>query len=78
MAKAKDITLGNEDIQYNLRIPPFWPEDPDLWFAQLERQFTLCNITSDSVKYSPPVPHRTKAKTRGKGYNKLATDKRKI
>ncbi|XP_022198462.2 uncharacterized protein LOC111055518 [Nilaparvata lugens] len=35
-----------------VRIPPFWPADPELWFAQIENQFTLANITSDDTKFS--------------------------
>ena len=34
-----------------IKIPPFWPEDPAVWFAQLEAQFALANITQDSTKY---------------------------
>ncbi|KYN23218.1 hypothetical protein ALC57_04362 [Trachymyrmex cornetzi] len=34
-----------------LRIPPFWPEEPELWFAQIEGQFELCRITSDHERY---------------------------
>lgn len=34
-----------------VRVPPFWPHDPELWFAQLEGQFLVNNITSDSTKY---------------------------
>jgi hypothetical protein len=28
-----------------IRVPPFWPEKPAVWFAQLEGQFALSNIT---------------------------------
>ncbi|XP_071573357.1 uncharacterized protein [Temnothorax nylanderi] len=37
-----------------VRIPPFWGDKPELWFAQLEGQFTLIvsGITQDSTKYS--------------------------
>lgn len=35
-----------------VKVPPFWPDDPELWFAQLEGQFALANITVDSTKYN--------------------------
>lgn len=35
-----------------LRAPPFWPDEPELWFAQLESQFTLIGLTQDSTKYA--------------------------
>ncbi|XP_071634203.1 uncharacterized protein [Temnothorax longispinosus] len=34
-----------------IRIPPFWGDEPELWFAQLETQFTISGITQDSTKY---------------------------
>lgn len=34
-----------------IRVPPFWPADPFLWFAQLEGQFLIHNITRDDTKY---------------------------
>lgn len=35
-----------------MRIPPFWPEDPELWFVQVETQFALANVTTDETKYN--------------------------
>jgi len=35
-----------------VKIPPFWNDEPELWFAQLEGQFILSGITQDSTKYS--------------------------
>ena len=34
-----------------IRVPPFWPEKPAVWFAQFEGQFALSNITQDSTKF---------------------------
>lgn len=35
-----------------LRVPPFSPEEPEIWFALLEGQFEAHNITSDAIKYT--------------------------
>lgn len=34
-----------------VKVPPFWPDEPALWFAQLEAQFALAQITTDSTKF---------------------------
>jgi hypothetical protein len=38
-----------------VRLPPFWFDKPNVWFAQAEAQFTLAGITSDSTKYNHVV-----------------------
>ena len=40
-----------------LKIPPFWADEPELWFAQLEGQFLLGGITQDSTKYAYVLSH---------------------
>ncbi|XP_050505243.1 uncharacterized protein LOC114333325 [Diabrotica virgifera virgifera] len=35
-----------------IKIPPFWPNDPEIGFLQIENQFTLVNITSDATKFN--------------------------
>jgi hypothetical protein len=34
-----------------VRLPPFWPERPAVWFAQAEAQFTLAGISSERIKF---------------------------
>lgn len=54
-------TVGNEnqaltaDIEavsnVQVRLPPFWPKNPAVWFTQVEALFDLRRITSQRVKY---------------------------
>lgn len=44
-------------FRVGVRVPPFWPDDPALWFAQLEGQFILSNITSDTTKFYYVTSH---------------------
>lgn len=43
--------IGPEVLRVGVRVPPFWPEEPALWFAQVESQFTLSKITTDETKF---------------------------
>ena len=39
----------------SVKLPEFWPEEPDVWFIQAEAEFDLRKITQDSTKYSHVV-----------------------
>lgn len=60
MANQEARTTGSgggpsELYRVGVKVPPFWPEEPAVWFAQLEMQFDLAGIVSDRTKFSYAV-----------------------
>ena len=38
-------------IVTNVKLPPFWASNPQLWFIQTEIQFAIHKVTTDVTKY---------------------------
>ncbi|GBM86280.1 Transposon Tf2-8 polyprotein [Araneus ventricosus] len=45
---SDDATIARVGV----KLPPFWKENPALWFVQLEAQFALAGITVDDTKFN--------------------------
>lgn len=55
-----NILAANNNLQgrvntTQIKIPPFWKADPELWFLQIEAQFTSAGIRTDLSKYNQIV-----------------------
>lgn len=48
---------GIDVFRVGVRVPPFWPEEPDIWFAQIEGQFAISGIKDDNTKFNYVIAH---------------------
>lgn len=48
---------GGSIERVGVRVPPFYQTKPSLWFATLESQFAIANITQDATKYHYAISH---------------------
>lgn len=54
---VNSAALPPDVCRVGIKVPPFWPEKPAIWFAQIEGQFAICNIKVDETKYYYVMAH---------------------
>lgn len=54
MPNDKDTSLTDSEPQLArvaFKAPPFWHDDPELWFQHVESQFVMADIKTDATKF---------------------------
>ena len=47
-----EMANGNEmQVSRIAKLPPFWKEDPVIWFCQVEASFAIAQVTVDETKF---------------------------
>jgi len=52
MTDTSDEISSSAVYRVSVRLPPFWPDRPAVWFAQAEAQFELSAITRQRTKFN--------------------------
>lgn len=53
---ANTFDNGNQVVnRVAVKVPPFWPDHAEIWLAQVEAQFAVAGITSDTSKFNTVV-----------------------
>lgn len=43
--------MAPDVFRVGVKLPPFWPDEPAVWFAQVEGHFLLSRISDDKTKF---------------------------
>lgn len=56
-AQAPIAPKAPEICRVSVKLPPFWPDKPAVWFAQVEAQFEIAGISADNTMYNYVIGH---------------------
>ena len=56
-----ETSSGVSTVSLNIKLPPFWPSDPEVWFAQVDAHFTTRRVTSQKAKFDYVIASLTPA-----------------
>ena len=51
MATPEHGDASTQLTSVSLKLTPFWLADPQVWFAQVEAQFSTCGVASQKTKF---------------------------